>query len=51
MIGPAHPALLSLPVEVTGLAGLAVAYVALARFALTRMERLARREGRLSRRY
>jgi ABC-2 type transport system permease protein len=51
LLGPAHPALFSLPVEVGGLAGLAVAYVAAAHFALSGMERLSRREGRLSRRY
>lgn len=45
-----HPALLSLPVEIGVLAGLGVAYALLARAALRRMERLARREGRLSRR-
>jgi hypothetical protein len=46
-----HPALLSLPVEVTLLAGLGVVYAVLARVALRRMEHLARAEGRLSRRY
>jgi len=51
LIGAAHPALFPLPIEVGGLAGLAVIYLAAARFALRGMERLARREGRLSRRY
>jgi ABC-2 type transport system permease protein len=46
-----HPAFLSLPVEVGVLAGLGVLYAVVARFALGRMEHLARAEGRLSRRY
>ena len=50
LVGGAHPALLSLPVEVAALAGLAVTYVLVARWSLARMEQLARHEGRLSRR-
>lgn len=50
LVAEAHPELLSLPVEIGMLAVVAVAYMVLAGAAMRRMEHLARREGRLSRR-
>lgn len=43
-----HPRLLSLEVEIAALAALAVGFLLLARVCLRTLERLARREGRLS---
>ncbi len=51
LVGGAHPELLPLSTEIAILAALGLAYSLLARWSLRSMERLARAEGRLSRRY
>jgi ABC-2 type transport system permease protein len=50
LFGPEHPALLPMPVEIAGLAVLAVAFLGMARSALRSMEMAARREGALGER-
>lgn len=50
LVGGAHPRLWSLATETAMLAGLAVVYCGLAAWLMGRMERMARRDGRLSRR-
>lgn len=51
MFPQTHPALLPVRMELALLVGLAVGFIALARFLLRKMEYLARREGRLSLRF
>ncbi len=51
LFGKAHPAFLSVDVELAILCGLAAAFLFMARVMLRKMELLARREGRLSLRF
>jgi ABC-2 type transport system permease protein len=51
LLGPAARGLLPVPVETALLAGFAAAFLVLARLALAHLERLSKREGRLTQRW